>query len=207
MGTDQLLSDAGEAAGELVRLLPFLPDALQADAGTGDGQPGSPTKNVHRSLVNGDVLHTIALAQREVPAIDAQARAVLGEHPHPGDALDILRPLPGVLNRLHGQGFDDLAREYAYRLLRVHRSVRRSLNLSTPDIRLGHLHPGCGGELVLPGREAVAHVRITAEGRVQLDRGEHEAVTWGLASGIACRGCGEQWHPSQARMLADTLAA
>jgi hypothetical protein len=204
---DTLLSEAGDAAVELVRLLPFLPEALSADAGTGDGQPSAPVKDVHRSLVNGDVLHSISYVQREVPAIDAQARRVLGETPHGGDVLDILRPMPALIVRVDLAGFDDLAREYAYRLLRVHRSVRSSLHLTTPDIPLGYEHPGCGGQLVLPGRHAEAHVRITGDGRVQLDRGQREAITWGLATGIECRQCGASWHPSQARALAEWLNA
>lgn len=201
------LTRAGDHCGELLRLVPFLADALVADnRGIGDGQPGSPTKNPHRSPVNTDVQHAVHVVRLEVRAVDAAGRAMINEQPHGGDELAILRPLAGLIRRVHMAGHSQVALGLGERVAYVLATVRRALAMDAPDIELACC-PLCeDGVLVIPGAAAAAHVQ-RFNGVTQLDRGADEAITWDRAVGIECRGCGTFWHPSQARALADRLVA
>jgi hypothetical protein len=202
------LTRAGDHVDELVRLVPFLADAMAADnRGLGDGQPGSPTKNPHRALVNSEVEHAVHVVRLEVRVIDAAGRAMINEQPHRGlDPLDILRPLPGLLRRVHQAGYDTVTGQLCERVAYMLHVVRSALAMDAGDIALACC-PECeDGELVIRGAAAQAHVR-RVNGQTTRDRGADESITWERATGIECRGCGAYWHPSQARALADRLVA
>jgi hypothetical protein len=202
------LSRAGDQVGELVRLVPFLADALVADArGLGDGMPGSPNRNPHRALVNTEVEHAVHVVRLEVRAVDAAGRAMVNEQPHRGpDPLDILRPMAGLIRRVANAGHVTVALGLGERVAYVLHVVRSALAMDAGDIALACCPLCDGGTLVIPGQRAEAHVQ-RVNGQTTVDRGADEAITWERAIGIECRGCGAYWHPSQARALAEYLVA
>lgn len=203
----ELIAEADEVCADLARLVPFLTAARLADAGARDAHmPNVPTRDVYRSMVNRDVLDAIALAYAEARSIDAAVRERLNEGRHRGATESVLRCLPEALARLGDSGEESDVADFVARLWRLHEVVRKALRLVTPDRPLNHEHKGCGGQLYLQGRQAVAHVRVGAGGRVVIDAGSKEPVTWGAESRIACRGCEETWHTSQARWLVSAAA-